>query len=149
MSENIIYHDFGGPMKKESKETTEAGESALIPEEEKAKQEEKVLALANLLSGGLIGKKLETFTNTLNKLREMREYITSLQIIEDTQTTVIRNDLVDGMTFEQMCNAVLESDKTKWQTHPSYYIALSRRFTQENFTKLINDALRGDFNDEK
>lgn len=145
MSENIIYHDFGGSKNEAPKpESSDLEEKETITnlEEEKAKHEQRVLALANLLGGRQLGEKLERFTSTLSKLRSMREYITSLQVMENAETMGIRNDLIEGMSFEQMCNAILDSDEMKWQNHPSYYIALSRRFTTEHFDKLIEDALK-------
>jgi hypothetical protein len=130
----IIHHNFGA-----SKDNSEIKES-------KDDGIEFITKLAGLLGGNTqLGPKIEKLILTMKKLEEMRTFLKSLHIISTTETKSMRDDLVRDMSFDDKCNAVINSNEIDWKTRPSYYIAISKMFTPEELTALIDSDLTPTF----
>ena len=71
----------------------------------------------------------------------MRDFLESLRYVSTSDTVSLRSDLVRDVSFEQMCGILDKSNEADWKKNPSYYKALSERFTPDNMAKLIQDDL--------
>lgn len=119
----IIHHNFGAPSAEEPPQSEERPDSA-----------REMNRLIDMLSGATLIEKMDKFIATMKKIKDMRSYLRGLGAIATHETMALRKELLKGMTFDQMCDAVLNSDYTKWQINPSYYQAISEYFTHENLS---------------
>ena len=126
----IIHHDFGKP-----KSDTEI-------KKDKDDGIEFMAKLAGQFNGAeTLGPKIEKLILALRKLAEMRTFIKSLRVVSTAETASLRADLVQNMSFEEKCDAIINSSENDWQSKPSYYLAISKWFTAERLGDLVNSNL--------
>lgn len=121
--ENIISFNFRAANTPESPQP-----------EKRATSEEEMQRLIEMLNGRNYTEKMDKFIATMKKLKDMRAYLSGLQAFATHETKALRHDLIKGMSFDQMSDAVLNSNDKKWQTNPAYYEAISAYFTKENLS---------------
>jgi len=147
--DKIIYHDFTPKPKQETGTEPEAkleakhsaGENTLIPQPEdlpKGKIDLKAISrLIESLGFGNIMEKTDVFAATMKKLKEMNDFLKSLRSTTTADTISLREDLISGMSFKQMCTVINNSTPSDWKKSPSYYKALALKFSPLNLTNII------------
>ena len=108
--------------------------------QEKKAHDQLFAEMIGSLGFGSFFENTNMYIASTEKLRIMRMFLESLNIITINETELLRDDLTAKMSLGELCTAVLNSSESDWQQHPAYYRSLSKRFSKDNLSRLIQEC---------